>query len=223
MDHVLNPDSKITAAMSMNTGMGFNPSFHNIYRFECLRRPIGCKCRGCKNFNTTKGVPPLGISDIAYSDLIRCENAMVAWLEKVNNLVTTEGKNDQLTQYFKGSAYTAAFFIGLVNNAGFTAYAVGDTAAQIGGTNGWAEATPYSNATRVAWVGGTASGGSIDNTASVAIFNINATLTVRGGFVDTVSTKNGTTGKLYGEADFSVARSVVSGDSLNVSSTFTLV
>lgn len=223
MDHALNPDSKMSAALTMSSGLGFNPSFHNIYKFECRRRPQDCPCLGCENYRLFNGVIPDDLSDTAYAELIRCENSFVAWEEEVHNLVTTEGKNDQLTQYFKGAAYTAAFFIGLVNNAGFTAYAAGDTAAQINGTNGWAEGTPYSNATRVAWVGGTASGGSIDNTGSVAIFNINATQTVRGGFVSTASAKNATTGKLYGEADFSVARSVVSGDSLQITSTFTLV
>jgi hypothetical protein len=195
----------------------------NIYRFECLRRPENCGCTGCLNWKSFPEHLIGGISDAGYQDLTRCQNAYLAWLEEVHNLVTTEGKNDQLTQYFKGSAYTAGFFIGLVNNAGFTAYAAGDTAAQIGGTNGWAEGTPYSNATRVAWVGGTASGGSIDNTASVGAFTINATLTVRGAFIATASAKNATTGKLYGEADFSVARSVVSGDTLNTTVTLTLV
>ena len=196
---------------------------HNIYRFECLRRPEGCGCTGCLNWKDFPQSLMGSISDTAYQDLTRCQNVYVAWTEEVHNLVTTEGKNDQLTQYFKGSAYTAAFFIGLVNNAGFTAYAAGDTAAQINGTNGWAEGVPYSNSTRVAWVGGTASGGSIDNTASVAVFSINATQTVRGAFVATSSAKNGTAGKLYGEADFSAARSVLSGDSLQVSATYTLV
>jgi len=224
MDHVAKPDSTMATSMTMNSGMGLMSSFHNVYRFECLRRPKGCRCIGCKNY---RALLPLGtpapLSDVAYTELIRCQNATIAWVEEICNLVTTEGKNDQLTQYFKGSAYTAAFFIGLVNNAGFTAYSTGDTAAQIGGTNGWAEGTPYSNATRVAWVGGTASGGSIDNSASVGVFAINATLTVRGGFIATASAKNATTGKLYGAVDFSAARSVVSGDTLQVTSSFTLV
>jgi hypothetical protein len=195
----------------------------NIYGLKCLRRPEGCQCKGCENMRTFPMDLIGSISDVAFTELIRCDNFFVVWEEEIHNLVTTQGKNDQLTQYFKGSAYTAAFFIGLVNNAGFTAYAVGDTAAQINGTNGWAEGVPYSNSTRVAWVGGTASGGSIDNTASVATFNINASQTVRGAFVATASAKNATTGVLYGEADFSAARAVLSGDSLLVTATYTLV
>ena len=109
-----------------------------------------------------------------------------------------------------------------MDNASFTAYAAGDTAAQINGTNGWHEGVPYSNANRIAWVGGTAAAGSIDNSGSPAAFNINATLTVRGGFLITNNTKSGTTGKLYGEADFTAARSVLSGDILNVTVTCTV-
>ena len=220
MDYGLNPKSSMAVSLTANAGLSLNSSFNNIYRFECRRRPEGCKCVGCHNH---RQIDPETISDVAYSVLTKCENAQVVWVEEVHNIVTTEGKNDQLTQYFKGAAYTAAFFIGLVNNAGFTAYAAGDTAAQIGGTNGWAEGVPYSNATRVAWVGGTASGGTIDNSGSVATFNINLTQTVRGGFVATSSTKNGTAGKLYGAVDFSASRSVVSGDSLLVTSSFSLV
>lgn len=197
--------------------------YENQYKVKCLRRPVGCACTGCLNFNSFPEDLIDSISDVAFNELTRCQNAFVAWVEDIHNLVTTEGKNDQLSQYFKGSAYTAAFFIGLVNNTGFSAYSATDTAAQINGTNGWAETAPYSNATRVAWVGGSASGGSIDNTASVAVFNINSSATVRGAFVATASAKNAITGKLYGEADFSAARSVISGDSLNVTSTFTLV
>lgn len=144
------------------------------------------------------------------------------WVEEVQNLVTTEGKNDQLTQYFKGSSYTGAFYVGLINNAGFSALAVGDTAAQIGGSNGWAEATTYSESVRQTVTLGSASAGSIDNTASKAVFSINGTVTIYGGFVVTNSTKSGTTGKLYGEAAFSSTRSVISGDTLTVTVTLTL-
>jgi hypothetical protein len=220
MNYGLNPESNMAASLTANAGLKLNSSFNNIYRFECLRRPEGCPCIGCQNY---RHVDPDSISEVAYSALTRCDKSYVAWVEEVHNIVTTEGKNDHLTQYFKGSAYTASFFIGLVNNAGFTTYSAGDTAAQIGGTNGWAEATPYSNSTRVAWVGGTASGGTIDNSGSVAVFNINLTLTVRGGFLATSSTKNGTTGKLYGAVDFSAARSVVSGDTLQVTASLSLV
>jgi hypothetical protein len=140
------------------------------------------------------------------------------WVEEGDNIVTTAGKNDILTQYFKGSAYTAAWFVGLVDNASFSAYAVGDTMASHAG---WLESAAYSNANRPTLTLGTPAAGSVDNTASVAAFTINATATIRGAFIVTNSTKSGTTGTLYGEADFAASRSVVSGDTLNVTVTLT--
>lgn len=140
------------------------------------------------------------------------------WAENVSNIVTTAGKNDILTQYFKGSSYTAAWFVGLVDNASFSAYAAADTMASHAG---WLESTAYSNGTRATLTLGTVSGGSVDNSGSVAVFNINATATIRGAFINTNSTKGGTTGTLYGEADFSASRSVVNGDTLNVTVTLT--
>jgi hypothetical protein len=145
-------------------------------------------------------------------------NGQLVWAETIFNQVMTVGINDLLTQYFKGSAYTAAFFGGLVDNASFSAYSAADTMVSHAG---WLESAAYSNATRPALVFGTASAGSIDNSASKAVFNINATATILGGFVTTNSTKSGTTGTLYGAATFTGgSRPVQSGDTLNV--TYTL-
>jgi len=143
------------------------------------------------------------------------------WSWTGSNLTTTQGLNDLLDKYFKGSGYTATWYCGLVDNAGFSAYDAADTAAQINGTNGWDEGVPYSNATRPTITLGTVSGGSVDNSASKCVFNINATLTVRGAFVISDDTKSGTAGFLYGEADFAAARAVLSGDTLNVTTTLT--
>jgi hypothetical protein len=136
-------------------------------------------------------------------------------------VVTTEGKNDNLTQYFKGSSYTAAFFVGLVNNASFTAFAAGDTAAQINGTNQWIEWTAYSESVRQTLTLGTASGASIDNSASKATFTINGSGTLNGAFIATSSTKAGTSGKLWGEGSFSATQAVVSGNVITVTATMT--
>ena len=136
------------------------------------------------------------------------------WTETVRNQVMTAGINDLLTQYFKGSAYTAAFFVGLVDNASFSAYSAADTMASHAG---WLESTAYSNANRPTLTLGTASAGAIDNSAAKAVFNINATATILGGFVTTNSTKGGTTGTLFGAVSFTAgSRAVQSGDSLNV-------
>ncbi len=143
------------------------------------------------------------------------------WVDYVPNLVTTEGKNDTLSKYFKGSSYTAAWYVGLVNNAGFTAFAAADTAAQIGGTNQWAETGGYTESVRQTLTLGSPSAGSVDNTASKAVFSINTTVTVHGAFVASNSTKSSTSGVLYGEAALSADRSLLSGDTLTITVTLT--
>lgn len=144
------------------------------------------------------------------------------WEELVKNLITTEGLNDILSKYLKGSTYTAAWYVGLVNNAAFSAFAAGDTAAQINGTNGWDEFTDYDEATREVLTLGTPSGGSVDNSASKASFTIGSGGgTLKGAFVCSVSTKSGTTGVLYGEGAFTANRTVVDDDVLNVTITLT--
>lgn len=107
----------------------------------------------------------------------------------------------------------STWFVGLVDNASFSAYAAGDTMASHAG---WVEGTPYSNTTRPQLTLGTVAAGSVDNSAAKAVFNINATLTVRGAFVCNLANKGTGTGTLYGAADFGASRSVLSGDTLNV-------
>jgi len=146
----------------------------------------------------------------------------VKWVEDIENIVVNEGLNDLLDKYFKGSGYTAAFYVGLVEQFQSTeAFAAGDTAAQINGTNGWQEDQTYSEAVRQTLTLGSVSGQSVDNSASKASFSINGTTTLEGAFVITDSTKGGTAGVLYGEAAFSVDRSVQNGDTLNVTVTLT--
>jgi hypothetical protein len=145
------------------------------------------------------------------------------WVDGFTNLTTTQGLNDLLSKYFKGSAYTAAWFVGLVDNAGFSAFAGTDTAAQIGGTNGWAESAAYSESVRQTLTLGSASAGSIDNTASQAVFTMNASGTLKGGFVASSSTKSGTSGILYGEGAFSSTQAFSSGNTISVTVTLTAV
>lgn len=145
-------------------------------------------------------------------------DGLLKWIEEFDNIVVTAGLNKLLDATLKTGLASPLWYVGLVNNAGWTAYAAGDIMSS---HTGWAEGTPYSNATRPAFTPGTISAGSVDNSASKAVFNINATLTVRGCFMADENTKGGTTGTLYGEGDFTAARSVLSGDTLNVTVTAT--
>ena len=152
---------------------------------------------------------------------VECVGAdgQVKWRESIDNLVVTAGKNDLLTNYFKGSSYTASFFVGLIDNASFSAIAAGDTAASHAG---WLEAVPYSQSTRPALTLGTASAGSIDNSASKASYSINTSATLNGAFCITNSTKSGTSGVLYSASSFGSTRSVINGDTVNVQTTLTV-
>lgn len=132
----------------------------------------------------------------------------VKWVEEFENLVTTAGKTDIIDKYFKGSAYSAAFFCGL---KGAGAALAADTLAS---NANWDEVTPYAG-NRPAITFGTTTAGS--NTATAVSFSINATQTVAGAFIATVNT--GTSGVLYSAGDFGASRSVVSGDTLNVTLT----
>lgn len=106
--------------------------------------------------------------------------------------------------------YGPLWYVGLKNAGTVLA---GDTMAS---QTNWAEIVPYSNATRPQFTPGSISGGSVDNSAAKAVFNINATATVVGAFLANDATKSGTFGVLYGAGDFSSSRSVANGDTLNV-------
>ena len=137
------------------------------------------------------------------------------WREVKKNLVTTVGLNHVLSSTLDGGTQITAWYVGL-KGAGSAAAA--DTMAS---HSGWAEVTDYSQSVRQTLTLGTAASGSIDNTASKATYSINGTATVAGAFINSDNTKSGTSGTLYGVVDFSSSRSVISGDTLEVTVTLT--
>lgn len=120
------------------------------------------------------------------------EDGNLKWVERCENLITTAGATDLLDKYLKGSTYTAAWYVGLYKGTG--TLNVADTMSS---HSGWTDSSDYSNANRPTWTGGTASAGSVDNSASPAVFNINATATILGAYLVSNNTKGGTTGVLY--------------------------
>jgi hypothetical protein len=157
---------------------------------------------------------------------ITCHDAdgNLKWEAESHNLVVNVGLQDMNTKYFTGSGYTAAWYIGLYGAAASNNPAAGDTAASHAG---WTEVTTYSNASRPAATFGTATTADpsvISNSGSPASFSINGTATVGGAFLISNSTKGGTSGTLFSAADFASPgdRSVASGDTLNVTYTFSL-
>jgi hypothetical protein len=146
------------------------------------------------------------------------------WVEENHNLVVNVGLKDMNDKYFSGSAYTAAWYIGLYGAAATNDPAAGDTMASHAG---WTEVTDYTEATRRQAVFGaatTADPSVISNSTSVAVFSIDDTTTVGGAFLTSNDTKGGTTGVLFSASDFAAPgdRAVVSGDVINVTYTFSL-
>jgi len=144
------------------------------------------------------------------------------WSTSEHNLVVNQGLQDMNTNYFKGSAYTAAFFLGLITGPGSgTTFAAADTLA----SKAWTEFTDYSGARKAVTFGTatTADPSVISNSASPSSFTITgAGGVVAGAFLCTVS--SGTSGILFSESDFQSPgdRTVVAGDTLNVTYTFSL-
>jgi hypothetical protein len=143
--------------------------------------------------------------------------ANLIWVDEFKNIVVTAGKNKLLDATLKTGLASPAWYVGLKATG---TVAVGDTMGSHAGWGELAAATPtYSNATRPAFTPGSVSAGSVDNSASKAVFNINATITVFGAFLADSSTIDGTSGTLYGAGDFASSRALLSGDTLNVTIT----
>lgn len=141
------------------------------------------------------------------------------WADGFNNLVVTEGRNLLLDTTLDDTAPSAglSWYVGLKDTGSPAAADVMASHA------GWSELSAiYSEGTRPAFTGGSAASGSIDNSASKAAFSITSGDDVYGAFLCNENTKGGTDGKLYGAGDFSSARSVINGDTLNVTVTCTI-
>lgn len=146
------------------------------------------------------------------------------WEDSAKNLVVNTGLQDMNNQYFKGSTYTAAWYIGLVEGpAAGNTYAAADTLAS---HSGWTEDTNYSGGNRATATFGTpttADPSVIDNSGSVAVFSITGTATIAGAFLTKIQANNNNSCLLFSVSNFTRRdRSVISGNTLNVTYEFIL-
>jgi hypothetical protein len=146
------------------------------------------------------------------------------WVSESQNLVVNVG-----LQYMAGTALTSTaqittWYLGLYGSGATNSPSAGDTMATHGG---WTEVTAYSEANRPTAQFAAATNANpsvVTNTLNKAVFTINGTTVVGGAFLTSNNTKGGSTGTLFSAADFASPgdRSVVSGDILNVTYTFSL-
>lgn len=153
-------------------------------------------------------------------------DGQVKWTETFHNLVVNQGLQDMNSKYFKGSGYTASWYLGLVSGASSPSYAAGDT---LSSHAGWTELTPGTAYTgnRVAVTFNASSPtladpsvvSNSDAPSSFAML-VNATV-VAGAFLTTAA--SGTSGVLFSAGSFTGGNKTVdNGDTLNVTYTFSL-
>lgn len=143
------------------------------------------------------------------------------WVAENHNLVVNVG-----LQYMAGSALTgtaagSSWYIGLYGAGASNTPAASNTLASHAG---WTEITPYSGSRPSAGLAAAtnANPSVVTNSASPTAFSINATATVGGAFL--CNAASGTSGILFSASDFQSPgdRVVASGDTLNVTYTFSL-
>jgi hypothetical protein len=142
------------------------------------------------------------------------------WSDTFHNLVVNEGLQYMNQTFFKGSGYTAVWYLGLVTGPGSgTTYAAGNTLASHAG---WTENTDYTGNRKTVTFGTatTADPSVISNSASPSAFSITGTATIAGAFLASTTDNSGI---LFSAGDFTGGdKSVASGDTLNVTYQFSL-
>ena len=152
------------------------------------------------------------------------------WRSDAPNHITTEGANLLLDTVLAGSGYTVVGpYMGLISSVSYTTTAIGDTAAQINGTNGWKEAGSGANfplyttpRKTCAWSAASGKSKSLSSPLSFPIITTGGT--VKGAFIiygtGALSTIADTNGKIYSAGVFTGGDKVVAvSDTLQVSYT----
>jgi hypothetical protein len=160
---------------------------------------------------------------------VECRDAdgNLKWEEHTHNTVVNVGLQDMNTKYFVGSAYTAAWYLGLITGpTGSVNILPTDT---VSSHTGWTEATGYTQTNRPTCVFGAtptnANPSVATNSASTATFSINASAIISGAFLVSNNTKGNTSlGILYSAAKFQTPgdRTVINGDTITVTYTLNL-
>ena len=159
---------------------------------------------------------------------VECVGAdgQIKWSDTFHNLVVNVGLANMTGVYLGAVTQSTTWYVGLVTGPGSnTTFSSTDTLASHGatGSGGWTENTDYSGNRKAVTFGSAtnANPSVITNSASPSSFSMTGTATVAGAFLCNVA--SGTSGILFSAGDFTGGdKSVASGDTLNVTYTFSL-
>ncbi len=142
-------------------------------------------------------------------------NGKIINIHEEYNDIVNEGYDAILDIMFHNDTQISTWYIGLIDNAGFSALAAADTMASHAG---WVELSEFDETLRPEWDEDAASGQSITNSSAV-VFNMNATKTVKGILITSNNTIDGHTGTLWATGLLSSAQAVENGDQLRITYT----
>jgi hypothetical protein len=131
---------------------------------------------------------------------------------QIPNGATNIGKNKSLDILFGSDSKISTWYLGLIDNSGYTAIADADTMAS---HSGWTEFTDYSASDRPTWTPAAASSQAVSNSSPIT-FTMSGSGTIKGVFCTSDATKSGISGTLWATALFSTTQPVVSSDQLKV-------
>jgi hypothetical protein len=147
--------------------------------------------------------------------IIRCGDVIDEF--ECSNLVVNQGLDYLLGAALAAQTVVTSWYIGLFSG-NYTVIAA-DTASTIAANA--TEVSGYGAGARQAWTAAEPSGQSVTNSASQASFTFNAALNIYGAFLISSATISGTGGTLFSGAQFGASKSVVSGDQLLLTYTYT--
>lgn len=192
----------------------------NIINNPRLARELGRYARDGRFEITDSGVilfPRAGVGVDGQFEVEHMRGGELIYSGKSPNLVTNVGLDHILNILVAGATQVDPWYVFLFENdytpvAGLASTDIGVTVT---------ECTSYDEAARQTYTDGTVASQSVNNSAAKATFTINASKTVYGAGLISVSTKGATTGTLLCASRFGSSRAVVSADSLLVTYTLT--
>ena len=176
---------------------------------------------------TATMVRPRGLVDeagpvgLVHYELLRGGRILVPKTLTIN-AVNNFAKNAFLNGFFNTGLRGDAYYIGLVDSSGFSAFNATDV---IGAHSGWGEFTNYNvsgvGTVRATWGYGSATAQNLTN-SSPGVFDFTGSGSVQGIFITGDPTKAGTGVLLWSTAAFAAPLAVTTGDQLRVTYTIQL-